>query len=85
MSKKEKIIERIKNNPKDFTYGELKTLLNYLNFVEYNKGKTSGSRVAFINKNNNLIIRLHKPHANNLLKEYQIKEIIEVLKKGGMI
>ena len=40
MSKKDKLIQRLKSKPKDFTYDELKTLLNYLEFVEHSKGTT---------------------------------------------
>ena len=83
MSKKEKLIEKLKSKPKDFTYDELKSLLNYLEFYEYNKGKTSGSRIKFINKAN-VKIDLHKPHPNNILKPYQINDVIEVLKKEGI-
>ena len=53
----------------------LKTLLNYLGFNEDNKGKTSGSRVMFFDVNSNEVIRLHKPHPNNILKEYQLKKL----------
>ncbi len=84
MSKKDKLIEKLKSKPKDFTYDELKTLLNYLGFYEYNKGKTSGSRVKFLNANDVKIV-LHKPHPSNILKPYQIKDAIEILEKGGLI
>lgn len=47
MSKKDKLIQRLKSKPKDFTYDEVRTLLNYLGFGESNKGKTSGSAVKF--------------------------------------
>lgn len=50
MSKLEKEIERLKSKPKDFTYDELKIILNNFGFIENNKGKTSGSRVKFIDK-----------------------------------
>lgn len=45
MSRINKEIERIKQKPKDFTYEEAKKLLNKFGYYEYNKGKTSGSRV----------------------------------------
>ncbi len=48
MSKKEKEIERLKSKPKDFTYDEVKTILNNIGFFEDNKGRTSGSRVIFV-------------------------------------
>lgn len=42
MGKKEKLIERLKRHPKDFTYMEALTLLTSLGFEEENKGGTSG-------------------------------------------
>ena len=85
MSKKDKLLKRLKSKPLDFTYDELKTLLNYLGFNEDNNGKTSGSRVMFFDVNSNEVIRLHKPHPNNILKEYQLKQIIITLRKIGVI
>ena len=73
MSKLEKEIERLKSKPKDYTYEEAKSLLNKLGYIENNKGKTSGSRVIFINKEN-IKIELHKPHPRNVLKMYQIEK-----------
>ena len=84
MSKKEKLIQRLKSKPKDFTYEELKTLLNYLEFYEYNKGKTSGSAVKFIDIDDRTI-ELHKPHPSNVIKSYKIKEIIKQLEEWEMI
>ncbi len=80
MSKREKLIAKLKSKPKDFTYQELKTLMNLLGFYEWNNGKTSGSRVSFINKKKKIIIKLHKPHPNNILKKYQIDLIIDAIK-----
>ena len=76
MSKKDKPLKRLKSKPLDFTY---------VGFNEYNKGKTSGSRVMFFDVNSNEVIRLHKPHPNNILKEYQLKQIIITLRKIGVI
>ena len=59
---------------------ELRTLLAGFGYVELSSGKTSGSRVAFFNKSNNHIIRLHKPHPGNNLKKYQIEYIRDELK-----
>lgn len=80
MSKIEKEIERLKSKPKDFTYNEAKNLLNNLGFYENNKGKTSGSRVVFVN-NNDIKIEIHKPHPGNVLKPYQVKIILNRLIK----
>lgn len=82
MSKLKKEIERLKLKPKDFTYDEAKKILNNFGFIENNKGKTSGSRIKFID-NQNRIIELHKPHPKNILKPYQINLIINKLKERG--
>ena len=84
MSKIEKEIERLKSKPKDYTYDEAKSLLNKLGFFENNKGRTSGSRVEFIDENNRKII-LHKPHPKNIVKPYKIIGIIKQLIEWGLI
>ena len=85
MSKIEKLILKLKNNPKDFSFNELKKLLNNFGYIELKLGKTSGSRVAFINEKSKHIIRIHKPHPSEILKSYQIEYIIEELEKIGLI
>lgn len=83
MGKKEKLIERLKNNPKDFTFDEMRNVLEFLGFEMTNKGKTSGSRVKFL-KGNTAII-LHKPHPRKELLEYQIKQILEILEREDLL
>lgn len=83
MSKKEKLIARLLTLPKDFTYDELSALLNYLGFEERSKGKTSGSRVEFAKGADTIL--LHKPHPNNQLKPYQIRQIVNTLKTLKLI
>ena len=83
MSKKEKLIARLLTLPKDFTYDEMRTLLCSWRVDESSKGKTSGSRVEFAKGND--IILLHKPHPNNQLKPYQVKQIVETLKTLKLI
>lgn len=78
ISKLEKEIERLKSKPKDYTYEEAKALLNKLGFYENNKGRTSGSRVVFMNRNN-IKIELHKPHPSNILKPYQVHNLLKKL------
>lgn len=84
MSKLEKEIERLKSKPKDYTYDEAKSLLNKLGYFEYTKGKTSGSRVVFVNDKGQKI-EMHKPHPNNIIKPYKINDILKYLKERGVI
>jgi hypothetical protein len=85
MSKNEKLFKRLLSKPKDFTYNELRRLLTGLGYSETQSGKTSGSRVAFINESTHHIIRLHKPHPGNELKQYQIEQLIEEFNLRGLI
>jgi hypothetical protein len=83
MGKKEKLILKLKSVPKDFTYLEMQTILNSLGFRKSKSGKTGGSRVTFIK--DNVPIILHKPHPRKELPEYQIKQVLEILERDGLI
>ena len=79
MSKKDKLYQRLKSRPSDFSYDEAKRLLASYGFEENTKGKTSGSRVSFIRPKDKTIFYLHKPHPKNVLKMYIIDELIEFI------
>lgn len=49
MGTKEKLVERFKKQPNDFTFDELERLLSIFGYVKSSKGKTSGSRVIYRN------------------------------------
>lgn len=85
MGREEKLIARFLSKPVDFTYNELRKLLKKLGYEESKGGKTSGSRVAFYNEKTRHIIRLHKPHPQNVLKQYQLRQIIDELKTRGLL
>ncbi len=87
MSKFEKALARIKTYPKDFTYDEMKALLEHLGFVEHNKGKTSGSAVSFIKYVNDQprVFMFHKPHPGNIVKACYIKRLVILLQETGDI
>ena len=84
MSQKDKLIEKLKSQPKDFTFDEAETLLRYLNYLRSNKGRTSGSRVSFT-RNGYPPILLHKPHPQKELKVYQVRQLVELLEQEGLI
>lgn len=85
MSKVEKLIQRLKNNPKDFSYDELRRILLHFGYEEVRTGKTSGSRVAFYKEATQHIIRLHKPHPKPVLKGYQVQMLIKELLNQNLI
>lgn len=78
MSKAEKLIERLKSKPRDFTWDEATRVLKYFGYQQISQGKTGGSRRKFINDEKR-IISLHEPHPQNILKLYQLDIIIEHL------
>ena len=84
VSRKEKLINRLKSCPKDLTFEEVINILQYFGYEEYHKGRTSGSRVIFENDNHASIL-LHKPHPRKTLLEYQVKQLIETLEQEGLI
>lgn len=84
MGQKEKRIKRLKETPKDYTYDEAKALLGCLDFDEFSKGSTSGSRVMFFRKSDKMKILLHKPHGPNM-DVAAVKEILMLLMESGDI
>ena len=84
MSKKDKLTERLLSRPNDFTFDELATLLSRLGYSLRTACKTGGSRVAFANDDGDYI-RLHKPHPRNILKQYQVDDVIDVLSERGLL
>ncbi len=84
MGTKEKLIERLKRLPKDFTFEEAEKLLTSLGYTKSNKGRTSGSRVLF-SKSGRFPIFMHRPHPQKTLKSYLIKQLISELSKNGDI
>lgn len=84
MSKKEKLIKKLKSRPSDFTFEEAEILLQFFSYSKSNKGRTSGSRVIFTSKNHAPIL-LHKPHPRKELLAYQVKDLIKKLEQEGFI
>ena len=80
MSKKDKLLKKFLHVPikKDLTFSELETLLITLGYV---KLEGNGSAVKFFNKEKDSLINLHKPHPNDELKVYLVKQIQEKLQE----
>ena len=84
MGQKEKLINRLKARPKDFTFEEAERLLAYLRYKRYNKGRTSGSRVMFVRQDCEPIL-FHKPHPSNRLDEAVVRYLLRVLEREGLV
>jgi len=84
VSRKEKMIKRLMERPRDLTWEELVGLLKSLGYRERKKGKTGGSRRRFVH-DSAPSVNLHKPHPKNIVKMYVIREMIEFLEREGLI
>lgn len=84
MGQKEKLIQRLKSRPKDFTFEEAELLLRYFSYERSDKGRTSGSRVMFVSAEHPPIL-MHKPHPRKELLSYQVKQLLELLSQEGLV
>jgi hypothetical protein len=83
MSRKGKLISRLLERPKDFTWREARTLMSQCGFEL--KSGSSGSARMFIHGTSKLKIRLHEPHPRKTLLPYMISELINALTETGDI
>ena len=84
MAQIQKLIERLLRFPNDFTWEELTKLLRHFGYSESNTGKTGGSRRKFASADKH-VISLHKPHPGSIMKQYQLKQVVEALIEKGFI
>ena len=84
LGKRDKLIERLLSRPADFIFTELATLLGRLGYHIVKASKTGGSRVTFANSEGDYL-RIHKPHPLNVLKRYQIEDVITALTERGLM
>ena len=84
MARRDKLIEKLRRHPRDFTWDELVSLLKSLGYKFIKSGKTTGSRRHFLHPDHGVIC-LYQPHPGNVLKKYQVDQILEVLEQEGLI
>ncbi len=84
MGTKDKLVERFKRQPKDFSFDELTRLFGILGFEISQKGKTSGSRIEFVNNEKELSFGAHKPHLDSAIKSYVMKQILEFFTSNNL-
>jgi len=82
MSVKQKLIERFKTKPKNFTWKETITLCQSLGFSEI---QGSGSRVKFFHERLDFVICIHRPHPSTIVKEYVLRQLLDTLERKELI
>lgn len=78
MSKRQKALQRLLTKPADFTWSELKTVMEAFG---YELKVTGGSGRKFVRPE--AVFAIHEPHPYKLLKAYQVRAVIEFLTKEG--
>jgi predicted RNA binding protein YcfA (HicA-like mRNA interferase family) len=83
MSRREKLLKKLFKTPppKDFTWSELKSLLEGHGF-EMTKG--SGSRRKFFHKEKRCLVTLDEPHPKNTILVCYVTDVVKALKRIGI-
>lgn len=81
MSQVQKLRERFISIPADFTWDEMVSLLEGLNFEETSG---NGSRRKFKLENVGKIL-LHKPHPGNIVPKYALRQVKDRLASWGLL
>ena len=82
MSRRDKLLARLRTYPKDFEWSELETFLRGLGYDVVKK--SGGSKRKFVGKDLPLI-SLHEPHPDNVVKSVYLKQVVEALEESGII
>jgi len=85
MSTRDKLVKRFRTLPKDFTFDEMTRLFAAFGFEVDNKGGTSGSRLALVNKSKGLSYNMHRPHPDSAIKMYVMRQVMEFMVENGLI
>ena len=80
MSKKEKLLQKLRHANSTFAWTDLRTLLSQLGFEQYER---AGSRVVFMHKDTKHSLHLHKPHPENHIKGGALKAVKHYLTDRG--
>lgn len=83
MGTREKMLKKLYEDGKNFTFRDTVALFMALGYELSNKGKTSGSRVIFLHKDHAPVI-LHKPHPQKELKDYVVRQLRDYIEKEGL-
>ena len=77
MSKKEKLKQRLLENPSSFKWNDLCVVLEYCGFIS-KKGKDG---MKFFHPETKKLLQYHKPHPGNEVRKYVIKECVAAIKE----
>jgi len=83
MSKIDKLIDKLKSNPKDFKFSEFRKIMAHFGYIEDNAGRTSGSVVSFVGANK--AFSIHRPHPGDEMQSWAVRKAVRFLTGEGKI
>lgn len=82
MTKRNKSLARLLTRPSDFAWDEL---LGVMQAFDFDLKTTGGSGRKFIHRLTGVTHFMHEPHPSKVLKSYQVRDVITLLRKEGYI
>ena len=76
MSKKGKLLDRLRSRPKDFTWDEACRVMRAAGYERLNR---PGARRGFVHSATRHKVSLHEPHPRTWLLPYELDELIEAV------
>jgi len=83
VSKIDKLISKLKSDPKDYKFSELQKVFEHFGYTTDNAGRTSGSIVSFISSDRTFVI--HRPHPGDEMQSWAIRKAVKFLREEGRI
>lgn len=80
MARKEKLIARLLERSRSYTWDEACSVMKKCGFKKVN---LDGSARMFVHLTTKQKVRLHEPHPENTLLPYMVEKLIEGLKNAG--
>lgn len=82
MTKRDKLVDKLKHSANTFAWSDLVTLLSQLG---YQKEEKAGSRIRFLNAKTGHMLRMHRPHPENHIKGGALKDLKQQLTQEGYL
>lgn len=80
MSKKEKLLQRVQNNPNNVRFGDFCTLLEYFDFVLQ---RTRGSHHLYQHPDLDEVMNI-QPKKDGKAKGYQVRQFLKLVKEHDL-
>lgn len=82
MSRQQKLMDRLRSEPTDLTWADAARLMKSFGGI---LEAGSGSRRKFFHPRTGAIWMTHQPHPKNILRAYQVRELIAHLRQEKML